>query len=218
MIEITDKTLEACLEQASQQLNKPRPQIGYKILEESKGVIFGLGKKTRLQAWDKNSQDHVDHIQEEMRTFLRPLLEKFVGQSLDLQSSIKGDRLIFDAKNDNLERHFQRNTKIAEAFEHLTRKVVRDARSDFKYRVFVDSGGVRLRREKNLANIAKQKATQVIEQNEPMTLEYRSPYDRKIIHMALDQDDRVETRSFGDGNNRKLMILPAGFQDEQNPS
>ena len=47
----------------------------------------------------------------------------------------------------------------------------------------------------------------------PAILDYKSSYDRKIIHMALDQDDRVYTKSIGSGPNRKLMILPAKNQN-----
>ena len=44
---------------------------------------------------------------------------------------------------------------------------------------------------------------------------HKSSYDRKIIHMALDKDDLVYTKSIGSGANRKLMILPSKTKGEE---
>lgn len=52
-------------------------------------------------------------------------------------------------------------------------------------------------------------SAKVHENKRPIVLNYKSSYDRKIIHMALDKDERVYTKSIGSGPNRKLMILPS---------
>jgi spoIIIJ-associated protein len=57
--------------------------------------------------------------------------------------------------------------------------------------------------------MAKDLSEKVHENKKPIVLNYKSPYERKIIHMALDKDDRVYTKSIGSGPGRKLMILPS---------
>ena len=62
--------------------------------------------------------------------------------------------------------------------------------------------------------LARDLSEKVHENKRPIVLNYKSSYDRKIIHMALDKDDRVYTKSIGTGPNRKLMILPIRKKDE----
>ena len=56
--------------------------------------------------------------------------------------------------------------------------------------------------------MAKNLSEEVCRNQRPVVLNYKSAYDRKIIHMALDEDERVYTKSIGTGSHRKLMILP----------
>ena len=61
-------------------------------------------------------------------------------------------------------------------------------------------------------------SNKVHENRRPIVLNYRNSYDRKIIHMALDKDRRVYTKSIGSGANRKLMILPFNKDGKQEAS
>ena len=99
-------------------------------------------------------------------------------------------------------------TRLAEAMEHLLRKMPR-AMSELPFRIFVDFNGSRKAREEELIDMAVDLSHKVFENKRPIVLNYRSSYDRKIIHMALDEDKRVYTKSIGTGANRKLMILPS---------
>ena len=66
-----------------------------------------------------------------------------------------------------------------------------------------------------LIEMAHDLSDKVHEKQKPIVLNYKSSYDRKIIHMALDKNDKVYTKSIGSGANRKLMILPVK-QDQAN--
>jgi spoIIIJ-associated protein len=79
---------------------------------------------------------------------------------------------------------------------------------ELPFRIFIDVNGVRMNREQELIEMAKDLSLKVHENQKPVVLNYKSSYDRKIIHMALDRDERVYTKSIGSGTNRKLMILP----------
>jgi spoIIIJ-associated protein len=72
----------------------------------------------------------------------------------------------------------------------------------------IDIDGWRERRREQLRQLANRIATQVIARNRPMALEPMPPDERRVIHMALREHPAVRTESVGEGNRRKVQILP----------
>ena len=79
--------------------------------------------------------------------------------------------------------------------------------------VVVDIGGYRKRREESLKNIASSAADDAIDKNRPVHLDPMPPTERRVIHMAAASDERVSTRSEGEGHDRHIVIFPKGFQE-----
>jgi len=77
-------------------------------------------------------------------------------------------------------------------------------------RVMIDVEHYRDRRKAYLEQLAYRLAAKVKQTGRPVTLNPMSPRDRRIVHLALQNDGRVDTHSFGDGLYRKMTILPAG--------
>lgn len=152
---------------------------------------------------------------EELRGFLAGMVELSMGETIEVTATESEERLVLNIESDFLAKQFAKNSKLAESFEHLLRKKPRHLRQELPFRVFVDADNVRVSRETELSEMAKELSDKVFNQNKPVVLNYRSSYDRKVIHMALDKDDRVYTKSIGKGPNRKLMILPTKDADEQ---
>jgi len=75
--------------------------------------------------------------------------------------------------------------------------------------IVVDVSGYKQRRYKYLKDLAVRAASQVVESGEPLTLEPMSAYERRIIHTALNDDERVITESTGFEDSRKVVIKPA---------
>ena len=72
----------------------------------------------------------------------------------------------------------------------------------------VDVEGYRQRREKALARLAERMATKALNRRRPVSLEPMPPHERRIIHMTLRDHDSVYTQSRGEGNRRRVRILP----------
>lgn len=72
----------------------------------------------------------------------------------------------------------------------------------------VDVQGYRQRREIALSRLAERMAKKVLHQRRPISLEPMPPYERRIIHMTLRDHREVYTESIGEGNRRKVRILP----------
>ena len=135
------------------------------------------------------------------------------GEETKVTAEKSPERLVLNIHSEEIAGQFVKNSKLAESFEHLIRKKPRHLKQELPFRVFVDANNVRVERETELAELAKNFSDQVFEEKKPVVLNYRSSYDRKVIHMALDKDDRVYTKSIGKGPNRKLMILPSKGQE-----
>ena len=77
-----------------------------------------------------------------------------------------------------------------------------------EYRVLMDVGGYKEERNKKIERMALQKADDARILGEPIELEPMSPSDRRVVHMALQVFDDVKTESVGEGNDRRVKIIP----------
>jgi spoIIIJ-associated protein len=75
-------------------------------------------------------------------------------------------------------------------------------------RVLIDVGGYRRRREESLEGLAQRVAYRVVQSNRAVTLEPMPPNERRVIHMTLRDNPDVATESTGEGESRKVTILP----------
>jgi spoIIIJ-associated protein len=154
------------------------------------------------------SEEKIAALRVELREFCADICSQIVGENVTVTDELSDGRLVLNLDNDAMTEAVSQNSKLAEALEHILRKKPRHLRQELPFRIFIDANGSRRSREQELIQIAKDLSLKVHEQKSPMVLNYKSSYDRKIIHMALDKDERVYTVSVGSGPNRKLMIVP----------
>lgn len=76
------------------------------------------------------------------------------------------------------------------------------------HKLVVNIGDYRQKRSDYLTALAEETAAKVIESGESLALYHLNPFERRIIHMALGENDRVATESQGEGRNRFLVISP----------
>ncbi|MEK6797004.1 MAG: RNA-binding cell elongation regulator Jag/EloR [Spirochaetota bacterium] len=79
-----------------------------------------------------------------------------------------------------------------------------------EHHIIIDIDGYRKRREETLKDIAWRMASVVKRTRRPKMLEPMNPYERRIIHLTLQDDKDVETKSEGDGTIKQVCILPKG--------
>ena len=126
-----------------------------------------------------------------------------VGRKVKVTTQVDEYRLCLNIDDDEIAAMMTKNYKVAESLEHLLRKKPRHLKRELPFRIFVDAQGYRLKREEELVQLAKDLSRKVQQNKRPIVLTHKSSYDRKIIHMALDKDDLVYTKSIGSGSNRK---------------
>ncbi len=91
--------------------------------------------------------------------------------------------------------------------EYLTRLVVAQITGK-QAKLVVDVEGYRTRRERVLNELAKRMAERVQANHQPITLEAMPPNERRIVHLALRDHPSVTTQSIGEGEHRRVMIIP----------
>ncbi len=91
--------------------------------------------------------------------------------------------------------------------EYLARLIVA-SKTHSAERFMVDVEGYRMRRELSLRALAKRMADRVKQNRQPITLEAMPPNERRIIHVTLKEHPSVKTQSIGEGDRRRVMILP----------
>jgi spoIIIJ-associated protein len=100
-----------------------------------------------------------------------------------------------------------RRGKTLAALQHVTRLIVGREMAG-RVRLVVDVEGFKARREESLRRLAQRVAEQAVRTNRTVKLEPMPPHERRIIHIALRDDHRVSTQSIGEGDRRKVTIVP----------
>ncbi len=146
-------------------------------------------------------------LEHDIRKFCVDLCGMIVGEPVNVTSTMSDGKMMLEVDNAAIASIIQSNTKFVECLEHILRKKPRDLKQELPFRIFIDAQGSRKGREVELARIALEKAAEVVATGQKCILDYKSAADRKVIHMALENDSRVYTKSIGNGPSRKLMIL-----------
>ncbi len=97
--------------------------------------------------------------------------------------------------------------QVLQALQFLTHRVVNRPGED-KRPILVDAEGYRNRRDNNLASMARKLGKQAVELGKIITFEPMNPRDRRVVHMALAKFEGVITKSEGEGDGRRVQIVP----------
>jgi spoIIIJ-associated protein len=97
--------------------------------------------------------------------------------------------------------------QVLQALQFLTHRVVNRPTLD-KRHVLVDAEGYRSRRDDSLASMAKRLGKQAVHEGKIITFEPMNPRDRRVVHMALAKFEGVITKSDGEGEDRRVQIIP----------
>jgi spoIIIJ-associated protein len=115
--------------------------------------------------------------------------------------------LFVDVHGKDLSILIGRRGETLSALQYITRLIV-GKELKRPVAVLIDVEGYRSRREGQLRRLARRVANQAIETSRTMTLEPMPAFERRIIHIELRENPEVDTLSVGEGNRRKVTIIP----------
>ncbi len=95
-----------------------------------------------------------------------------------------------------------------DALQYILNKAIHHSANGHKM-IVIDTEGYRKRREEALVALALKIGEKVKKTKKPVTVGHMNAHDRRIIHLAVQNDENLATRSRGEGEYRKILILPA---------
>ena len=140
--------------------------------------------------------------------FLQEVLQAMGMGEVTIVSSIDEEgALAIEMSGDNMGILIGKRGQTLDSLQYLTNRVANKSQDGY-VRVKLDTEDYRKRRKQTLENLAKNIAYKVKRSRKPISLEPMNPYERRIIHSALQADDRVSTHSEGEEPYRRVVVTP----------
>lgn len=199
--EFTAKTVDEALTSALMEMDATSEKVEYEVIERESSKLLGLFSKpavirVRLKL---NYKDYaVDFLR---KVFKAMDMEVNIDASYDEEEKV----LSIDLSGEEMGILIGKRGNTLDSLQYLVSLVV-NAHSDTYVRVKLDTENYRERRKETLENLADNLAHKVKKSHKPIFLEPMNPYERRVIHSALQQDKFVETHSEGEEPYRKVVI------------
>jgi len=216
-LEITAKTVDEAIQQALEQLNLTLDEVKVTVLKEGKSGVLGLGAEdARIKVEPLVPVPaQGDDITETAKQVLEKLLELMeVDGSVMPQAPPpeEGQKeattpINFDVSGEDLGILIGRRGHTLSCLQYIVRLIV-GHQTEAWVPIVIDVEGYKQRRYGALQNLAQRMAEQVKERDTPFTLEPMPAYERRIIHITLADHPDVTTESIGQGESRKVVIMP----------
>jgi len=212
-IEEKAQTAEEAINIALEKLGVKREKAKIEIISEGKKGVFGLGStmaEVRVTVDDnvipekkKKTVEGSDNTPAIM--FLKRVFEGLGVEAKFRSSHPDGETEEIDILNTDSALIIGKKGKNIDALQYLT-NVALIRENDKKFKVVLDSEGYRARRREALTELAKTISEEVMATGKSVSLEPMSSYERRIIHLQLQENPDVMTESTGDGEDRRIVI------------
>lgn len=245
----TGKTVEEALEKALIALGRSKDEVDYEVLEQPSRGFFGLfgGRMARLRVTEKQAapdasafaapaaaaaqparpgQDVPDATpaagtpRARAEQFLRDIF-RCMGLTVAMSARETDEGYVYDLSGESLGILIGKHGQTLDALQYLTNLAANRGCEEGRIHVILDVEGYRSRREETLRRLAGHLAEKACRIHAEVRLEPMNRHERKIIHMALQDNYRVSTYSDGDEPYRCVVIAPkrrrryAGPRDER---
>jgi spoIIIJ-associated protein len=213
IFEFEGKNATEAIENASRQLNVPKDELNIEIIEPGSAGIFGLvgGRKARIKVTvEKKAPEAPPAIEGDVVAAARESL-KTILELIPIEASVtarqEDDRIILSIEGDQSGILIGRKGRTLDALQFIVSKIVNKS-LDQKIRLVIDSENYRERRREALVEMALKIGEKAKRIKKPITTGPLNPHDRRIIHLALRDDEELDTKSRGDGVLKKVLIIP----------
>ena len=168
--------------------------------EATEEAVFAEPKQPRVPAEEVTT--------ETCRKFLQDVLEAMHMEDVQVTASVDEEgALAINMDGKDMGILIGKRGQTLDSLQYLTSLVVNKGKASY-VRVKLDTEDYRNRRKATLENLAKNIAFKVKKTRRPVFLEPMNPYERRIIHSALQNDPYVTTHSEGEEPNRKVVVTP----------
>ena len=200
-LEFSAKTVDDAITEACQKLTVTSDKLEYEVIEEGSSGFLGIGAKPAvIKAKIKNS------VADKAKDFLKEVFDAMnMVVVIDVKYNEENRNIDIELSGDEMGVLIGKRGQTLDSLQYLVSLVVNKDEDEY-IRVKVDTEDYRKRRKETLENLAKNIAYKVKRTKRPVSLEPMNPYERRIIHSALQNDKYVTTHSEGEEPFRRVVV------------
>ena len=202
MIEVSAKTVSDAITEACQKLGVTSDELDYQVVEEGSSGFLGIGAKPAvIKAAVKKSS-----VKEVARAFLNDVFQAMnMEVAIDIKYNEEEKSMDIELSGNEMGVLIGKRGQTLDSLQYLVSLVVNKESEEYIH-VKVDTENYRQRRKETLENLAKNIAYKVKRTKRSISLEPMNPYERRIIHSALQNDKYVTTHSEGEEPFRRVVV------------
>ena len=203
IIEVSAKTIDDAILEAAIQLGTTRDKVAYEVISQGSAGFLGIGSKNAVI----KARAIVEvSVEDSVKSFLNDVF-KAMDMEVEIITNIdEADKLIdVELKGDDMGVLIGKRGQTLDSLQYLTNLAV-NRNSENYYKVKIDTEDYRKRRKETLENLAKNIAYKVKRTKRPVSLEPMNPFERRVIHSALQNDRFVTTHSEGEEPYRHVVV------------
>lgn len=186
-------------------LGLKKDDLEFEVLTEKKGLM-GLFKGSSSVLLAYPAHENIP-IEAHAKGVVSLLVAKMKVEASIKQVSDRDGNLYIELTTPDTGFLIGKHGRTLDSIQFLLNLIVHSNCKD-KQRIMLDVDGYRDRREKSLIQLADRMAQKVGKSGNSILLNYMNPYERRIVHMHLEENDRVKTESDGNGVYKRLRIIP----------
>lgn len=203
-VEVSAKTVNEAITEACRKFGVTSDRLDYQIVEEGSSGFLGIGSKPAvIKAAVKIDELSLEDV---AKNFLKDVFAAMnMEVAIDVKYNEEEKTMDIDLAGDEMGVLIGKRGQTLDSLQYLVSLVVNKEVEDY-VRVKVDTEDYRQRRKETLENLAKNIAYKVKKTRRPVSLEPMNPYERRIIHSALQNDKYISTHSEGDEPFRRVVV------------
>ena len=210
--EFEGKSTEEAIENACAHFQVSPEQLEIEIVSVGSPGLFGLGgRKAKIRAALREESEEL--LLTSAKEILETLLER-MQEKATVSVHQEDDRISLRIETDDAGLLIGKQGQTLDALQYLVTKMLAK-KSRRKVRITIDVEAYRARHNEALAHLAQKYGEKVKKSGRPIILSPMNPYDRRIVHMALQDDKELKTMSRGEGLYKKVVISPAKKKEGQ---
>lgn len=200
-IEVSAKTVDDAITEALVKFGTTSDQIEYEVIDKGSTGFLGFNSKPAIIKVRKKYTPE-DHIRE----FLSQVFEA-MGMTVEIEIKAGEEENVYDVelKGEEMKYLIGKRGQTLDSLQYLTNLVINKQNEEY-IRIKMDTEDYRNRRKETLENLAKNIAYKVKRTKRNVSLEPMNPFERRIIHSALQNDSYVTTHSEGEEPYRHVVV------------
>ena len=204
--EFSAKTVDDAITEACKEFTITSDKLEYEVVEEGSSGFLGIGAKPAvIKARVKEEVKEIT-VEETAKNFLKEVFEAMnMAVVVDVKYDEAENTMDIELSGDEMGVLIGKRGQTLDSLQYLVSLVVNKEKDDY-IRVKVDTENYRQRRKETLENLAKNISYKVKRTKRSVSLEPMNPYERRIIHSALQNDRYVTTHSEGEEPFRRVVV------------